>query len=356
MTKSRRDPARLQWQSGWACVAICAAVEGAPMSGRLSSYICWSASTGRTSSSLSGIEAFEVAVSEPGAVALTSTTPADKRTCDARPPRPPAAAEVGGGRRRLAITRAFGLEHSQKPAEIPADTDRSPRSIPLRKRARAPCYPSVLEVPWPVDLAVAALPGASSRRCWNSGEAETGWAHWWSLAAAAVACDGIARQAQLRRVGAAHRTPVVGPKLPGLASTCQRLTRPADTCRSRLGRGRLDLQSGMMAPRRAHPVVRAQYRCDVRRTSRATRPTSTWLTTSATFVEDQQTRVNRLLRRAAQTLLGAGTACELAADRVTPIVMLKIGPLRRCQRAALAHTGSLVGPDGVIDAALRKLG
>src|SRR6185503_16402355 len=49
-------------------------------------------------------------------------------------------------------------------------------------------------------------------------------------------------------------------------------------------------------------------------------------------------------------------ACHLAAEREKPIVMLKIGRSEIAQRSALAHTGSLVGADGVTDAVLRKLG
>lgn len=49
-------------------------------------------------------------------------------------------------------------------------------------------------------------------------------------------------------------------------------------------------------------------------------------------------------------------ACEKAAARDIPIVMLKVGRSDAAQAAALAHTGSLAGADSVIEAVLRRLG
>ncbi|HEV8676788.1 MAG TPA: acetate--CoA ligase family protein, partial [Methylomirabilota bacterium] len=49
-------------------------------------------------------------------------------------------------------------------------------------------------------------------------------------------------------------------------------------------------------------------------------------------------------------------ACELAAARGKPIVMLKIGRSEGGRRAARAPTGSLVGADSVVDTVLTQLG
>ena len=49
-------------------------------------------------------------------------------------------------------------------------------------------------------------------------------------------------------------------------------------------------------------------------------------------------------------------AAEMCADARKPIVMLKVGRSEAGQRAAQAHTGSLVGSDQIIDAVLKKLG
>ena len=72
--------------------------------------------------------------------------------------------------------------------------------------------------------------------------------------------------------------------------------------------------------------------------------------------EDEATRVIACYTEQIKTPAKFIAACELAAEREKPIVMLKIGRSEIAQRSALAHTGSLVGADDVTDAVLRKLG
>ncbi len=47
---------------------------------------------------------------------------------------------------------------------------------------------------------------------------------------------------------------------------------------------------------------------------------------------------------------------ELAAELKKPIVVLKVGRSAKAQKAAQAHTGSLVGSDAVVDAVMRQYG
>jgi acetyltransferase len=74
------------------------------------------------------------------------------------------------------------------------------------------------------------------------------------------------------------------------------------------------------------------------------------------YVEDEATRVIgcfvEQFRRPAEFLAVA----ERAAECGKPIVALKVGRTESGRRAALAHTGSIVGSDAVVDAALRQAG
>ena len=74
------------------------------------------------------------------------------------------------------------------------------------------------------------------------------------------------------------------------------------------------------------------------------------------FAEDDETRVIGCFSEQIKTPARFVAACAAAAERQKPIVMLKIGRSEASRRVAAAHTGSLVGADGVVDAALRKLG
>ena len=221
----------------------------------------------------------------------------------------------------------------------------------------APCYPSVLEVPWPVDLAVVGVGWRQFptllEQCEQirvgalvvitSGFAESGG-------------DGIARQAQLSEWAQRTGTPVCGPNCLGLLHVPSGLhALPSTFPQVVSGEVGLILQSGMMAPSVLTPLFARNIGVTFAVTSgnEADVDLADYI---RYFVEDQQTRVIGCFAEQLKRPSALAAACELAADRATPIVMLKIGRSVAAQRAALAHTGSLVGPDGVIDAALRKLG
>ncbi len=74
------------------------------------------------------------------------------------------------------------------------------------------------------------------------------------------------------------------------------------------------------------------------------------------YVDDEETRVIGLFveqfRRPERLL----ELADLAAERNKPIVVLKIGRSEAGRRAAMAHTGSLVGSDEIVDAVMRQHG
>ncbi len=74
------------------------------------------------------------------------------------------------------------------------------------------------------------------------------------------------------------------------------------------------------------------------------------------YVDDEETRViGCFVEQFRRPEAFLEVAAE-AANRGKPIVMLKVGRSETAQRAALAHTGSIVGADGIADAIFRQYG
>ena len=74
------------------------------------------------------------------------------------------------------------------------------------------------------------------------------------------------------------------------------------------------------------------------------------------YAADDETRVIGCFVEQFRTPEKFLAAAELAAERQKPLVMLKIGRSEGGRRTALAHTGSLVGSDGIADAVMRQYG
>lgn len=74
------------------------------------------------------------------------------------------------------------------------------------------------------------------------------------------------------------------------------------------------------------------------------------------YADDEETRVIGCFVEQFRTPGKFLAAAELAAARQKPLVMLKIGRSEAGRRTALAHTGSLVGSDGIADAVMRQYG
>lgn len=221
----------------------------------------------------------------------------------------------------------------------------------------APCYPSVLDVPWPIDLVVvgvswqavpALLEQCEQKRVGalvmiTSGFAETGAA-------------GAERQAQLSAWSARTGIPVAGPNCLGLMHVPSGLIALPSAFETLLpGAVGLILQSGMMAPSIVAPLFARNIGVTFAVTSgnEASVDLADYL---HYLVDDSETRVIGCFAEQIKRPAAFRAACLAAAEQGKPIVMLKIGRSPAAQRSALAHTGSLVGADEVIDVALRTLG
>lgn len=222
----------------------------------------------------------------------------------------------------------------------------------------APCYPSIADVPGPLDLVVVGVThrlipsvlaqcerkGVGALQIVSSGYSETGGS------------EGAERQTELAAWARRAGIPVGGPNCLGLMNASIGMM-ALPTVVERLIPGHLAavLQSGMMAPSVIVPLLSRGIGLTIGVTTgnEADLEAADYV---RYCVEDDQTRVIACFTEQIKTPERFIAACELAAERQKPIVMLKIGRSEAARRSALAHTGSLVGADGVVDVVLRKLG
>ncbi len=221
----------------------------------------------------------------------------------------------------------------------------------------AACYPSLADVPFDVDLLVVGVAArlvpdllrqAEEKRVGaleiiTSGYAETG-------------PDGARRQAELSAWAARTGIVVGGPNCLGLLHAPSGMVAlPTTFAELTPGTVGVVLQSGMMAPTVLVPLLARGIGITFAATSGNEADVE-----AADYIhylaEDDETRVIGVFAEQIKTPARFVEACHVAADRRKPIVMLKIGRSDAARRAALAHTGSMVGSDDVIDAVLRKLG
>ena len=222
----------------------------------------------------------------------------------------------------------------------------------------APCYPSVLDVPGPLDLVIIGVSsrfipsileqceekGVGAVEIVSSGFSEMGGA------------EGAQRQADLAAWAERTGIPVGGPNCLGLMNmSIGMMALPTTPERLIAGKVGAVLQSGMMAPSIIVPLLAREigFTIGVTTGNEADLEAADYIRYCA---EDEETRVIACYTEQIKTPAKFIAACHLAAERNKPVVMLKIGRSEIAQWSALAHTGSLVGADDVTDVVLRKLG
>jgi acetyltransferase len=221
----------------------------------------------------------------------------------------------------------------------------------------APCYPSIEAVPHDVDLVVVGIAHrfipdlleqcerkrVGALEILSSGFTETGPA-------------GAERQAALSAWAQRTGIPVGGPNCLGLLNASSGMI-ALPTVFERMIPGAVGtvLQSGMMAPSVLVPLLSREIGLTIAVTTgnEADVEAADYIRYLA---EHDETRVIACFTEQFKSPARFVEACELAAERRKPIVMLKIGRSEAGRRAALAHTGSMVGADDVIDALLPRLG
>jgi acetyltransferase len=168
--------------------------------------------------------------------------------------------------------------------------------------------------------------------------------------------EGRRRQSELTAWAQVHSIPINGPNCLGLMSSHNRMVcLPTPLPALIPGNIGAVVQSGMLAPSILMPL--AARGIGVSRLVSLGNEADVDLADYINFLaEDPQTKVIVAYAEQIKRPAAFVAACKKAAETGTPIVMIKVGKSEGATRAALAHTGALVGVDGATDAMLRKLG
>lgn len=220
-----------------------------------------------------------------------------------------------------------------------------------------PCFPSVKAIPYPVGLAVIGVPSDAIPAVLIDCEAaKVGAIQIISSGFADQGAEGAVKQRQLAEWAERTGIPVAGPNCMGLlnaATGLRAITTPLETLKP--GGISAVLQSGMIASSLLMPLIARGIGV-----GRAVTVGNEACLDVADFIDyfalDEGTRVIACYCEQFKRPLEFIKACERAADNGKPIVMIKIGRSEGGRKAALAHTGSLVGSDVAINALLKKLG
>lgn len=221
-----------------------------------------------------------------------------------------------------------------------------------------PCYPSVDAIPDDVGLVIIGVASAhvagvladcATKRVGAVTVVSSGFLE-------QDAEEGRRRQSELSEWAQAHSIPINGPNCLGLMSSHNRLVcLPTPLPAVIPGNIGAVVQSGMLAPSILMPL--AARGIGVSRLVSLGNEADVDLADYINFLaEDRQTKVIVAYAEQIKRPAAFVAACNKAARTGTPIVMIKVGKSEGATRAALAHTGALVGSDGATDAILRKLG
>jgi acyl-CoA synthetase (NDP forming) len=221
-------------------------------------------------------------------------------------------------------------------------------------------YPNLSSIPGAVDLVIVAV---SNRFTFDVlAECEQAGAGAVSLIASGFAegpesGEGGERQRRIREFATRTGIRVSGPNCLGNISVPNRMNAASGPYFGPLPRGPVGavLQSGLLSYSLVIPCADR----NIGFTYVVTSGNEADLTTTdyvRYFVDDEETRVIACFIEQFHDPGGFLQVAEMAAERRKPLVVLKVGRSAGGQRAALAHTGSLVGSDDIADAVLRQHG
>jgi len=220
-----------------------------------------------------------------------------------------------------------------------------------------PCFPSLSAIPHRIGVAIIAIPSKAIPAVLDDCEAAgVGAIQIISSGFAEQVGDGFAKQRWLMEWAERTGIPVVGPNCFGLMNPANRLMAvPLDFHTMKAGGISAILQSGTLVYSLLVPLLARGIGIGrvVTIGNEACLDVADFIDY---FADEDDTRVITSYCEQIKRPLEFIKACERAADKGKPIVMIKVGRSENARQAALAHTGSLVGSDVAIDAVLKRLG
>jgi acetate---CoA ligase (ADP-forming) len=222
----------------------------------------------------------------------------------------------------------------------------------------APCYPRIDQIPGGVDKAIVVVPshvvpevleqcpaaGVKAVNIITSGFGEQSDE------------DAARRQDYIREFAQRTGVRVVGPNCLGLVSTpAKMIAKSGPYTTVRPGPVGLVFQSGLLTYGMILPPEERGigYSYVVTTGNEADLEAADFI---RYYVEDDATQIIACFIEQFRNPEKLRQVARLALDKGKPIIVLKIGRSERGQRAARAHTGSLVGSDEIVDATMRQLG
>jgi acetate---CoA ligase (ADP-forming) len=221
-----------------------------------------------------------------------------------------------------------------------------------------PCHPTVASIPASVDLAFIGVEGGRVAEVLDDCERA-------GVRGIVVVSSGFGeidteeghrREKFVRDWSRRTGVPLVGPNCLGLMNGHTGLVGfPTPFLTMRPGGVSAVLQSGMLAPSLLMPLLAREIGLH-QIVSIGNESVVSAADYVAYMAQQAETKVIACYLEQIRDPSEFADACAIAADRKKPIIAIKVGKSTGARRAALAHTGSLVGPDATVDAYFRKHG
>jgi acyl-CoA synthetase (NDP forming) len=166
--------------------------------------------------------------------------------------------------------------------------------------------------------------------------------------------EGLARQEELKELARISKMALLGPNCQGIINFSNNISMYMDDVKPYVaGHAGLIAQSGSVATALINNQRGVRWRYAISTGNEAVVNASDLL---GYMVEDHECKMVSIFLESIRDPQNFFEACDRAADRGLPIVVLKTGITEAGQRAAQAHSGALAVPDKLLDALFKRHG